>query len=107
MKPFRICVILAIGLMTSAAEAQTYQGVGKGKSSCGTWTADRRHRQSNLDEQWILGFLSGIGYKSQSFDPLKGMDVNAVWAWMDNYCQAHTLDSIAMAGAAFDRAHPR
>jgi hypothetical protein len=60
-------------------------------------------------EQWILGFLSGIGSTGSSYglNPLNGItDANAVWGWMDNYCREHPLDNIAAAGEAFLKAHP-
>jgi hypothetical protein len=58
----------------------------------------------------VLGFLSGIGYEGgEDVDPLHGMDAKgvwAVWAWIDNYCQAYPLEAITTAAKAFDRAHP-
>ena len=31
---------------------------------------------------------------------------DGVWAWMDNYCQAHPRQEIVDASKAFNRAHP-
>jgi hypothetical protein len=63
------------------------------------------------DESWVMGFLSGVGFEAhqeaQGVDnPLDGMDVEGVWAWIDNYCQTHPINDIAQAAAAFYRAHP-
>jgi hypothetical protein len=57
----------------------------------------------------ILGFLSGVGYEGvgREDNPLNGVDANAVWVWIDHYCKANPLDSVAKAGAAFDATHPR
>jgi hypothetical protein len=102
--------ILAVVISSAeAAQPGNYDLIGSGTNSCGTWTAYRRERQASLFEQWILGFLSGVGYQGTGVgvDPLNGVDAGAVWAWMDNYCQAHPLDDVAEAGAAFVTTHPR
>jgi hypothetical protein len=103
--------MLAPALLISSAEAAQpgeYRAIGVGNISCGSWTALRRQGQASLPEQWILGFLSGIGYDSTGRDdPLNGVDADAVWAWMDNYCHGNPLDHIATAAAAFDAIHPR
>jgi hypothetical protein len=110
-KPVLAVAILAAALLISSAEAAQpgkYNLIGSGTISCGTWTASRREGRALLPEQWILGFLSGIGYESEGGDnPLNGVDANAVWAWMDNYCRANPLDDVAKAGAAFVAIHPR
>jgi hypothetical protein len=103
--------ILTTALLISSAEAAQpgyYNLVGMGTISCGTWTALRRQGRAQLPEQWILGFLSGVGYESGGrSNPLNGVDADAVWAWMDNYCHANPLVSISKASAAFDATHPR
>jgi hypothetical protein len=104
--------ILAAALLISVAEAAAQPGahiLGTGTASCGSWTALRREGQASLPEQWILGFLSGVGYArvvEYGQDPLNGIDANAVWAWVDNYCQANPLDHLAGAGTAFVATHP-
>jgi hypothetical protein len=109
---FLLPVALAVALMTVSAEAQ--QGsvpmLGYGLSSCGTWTAERRDKMASWPEQWILGFLSGVGWEGGAYPsgpiPLIGVDAQAVWAWIDNYCGPHPLDTIDTAGAQFVLAHP-
>jgi hypothetical protein len=55
-----------------------------------------------------LGFLSGIAYESTDGEnPMNGLDAEAVWAWIDNYCQAHPLEQIVTAGQQFVFVHPR
>jgi hypothetical protein len=113
--PLILAAVLTIG---DAAAAHTSQIIGSGVSSCGAWTANRREfapgrpitqgSQNALQEmQWVLGFLSGIGNISDaSTDPLNNMDADGVWAWIDNYCQAHPLEHIVAAAKAFFEAHP-
>jgi hypothetical protein len=62
-----------------------------------------------LYQQWIVGYLSGVASATSQagMDPLHGTDAEGVWAWIDNYCQAHPLDLMIDAGTAFVVAHPR
>jgi hypothetical protein len=99
--------------LAQSAGAQGYLALGIGTSSCGAWTADRQnpdHVAATADEQWILGFLSGIGYlgsgNNGKINPLAGLDPQAVWAWTDNYCRANPQAHINDAGGAFFLAHP-
>jgi hypothetical protein len=83
--------------------------IGMGPYSCGSWTTDRTSRSgaARQDEQWVLGYMSGAAVWGSNLDPLNGLDGDAVWAWMDNYCRAHPLVPIDNAAAAFVREHPR
>lgn len=102
--------ILAVALMTSSAGAGSYSFIGQGGASCGTWIAVRRERAASGFEQWILGFLSGVGAEGNvvgsQTNPLNGIDADAVWAWMDNYCRDHPLGQIIEAAEAFVVEHP-
>lgn len=100
--------VIAVALMLiGAPEAAGFTTGGLGTASCGAWTSARRDREARGYEQWVLGFLSGIGYAAdEEEDPLQGTDSDGVWAWMDNYCQANALAKIVDAGKAFDQARP-
>ena len=108
MHPPLTRVILVVCLMARPAEAG-YLAIGRGNGSCGAWTTTRRAQQAQGYEQWILGFLSGVGWQGaqSGINPLNGLDANGVWAWLDNYCQVHPLDPLVEAAAALARAHPR
>jgi hypothetical protein len=92
-------------------EAAGYDFIGAGVDSCGKWTAIRPNPygpEARQAQQWILGFLSGIGYVNQGGDnPLHGVDALGVWAWIDNFCLANPLVPLNRAAAAFHAAHPR
>ena len=106
-----VLAMAAAWLISSAEAAQPgdYDLKGYGTNKCATWTAWRREKQAGLAEQWILGFLSGVGYEvvrnSAVDNLLNGVDANAVWAWVDNYCLASPLNPIENAGAAFVVTH--
>ena len=104
------CLVVAIGLLGQPRHTSGFMVIGSGVRSCGAWTADRRYPDSIaalMDEQWILGFLTGSGDATPGdADPLHGVDAEAVWAWVDNYCRANPLDKIIRAGEAFFREHP-
>ena len=88
---------LAVALLTGSAETADFKAVGLGFSSCG--------QTAGVYEQWVVGFLSGIGYEGigQGDDRLAGVGANGVWTWVDNYCRAHPLDRIVTASKVFDR----
>jgi len=91
-------------LLAPSAWAATEMGLGGG--SCGLWTAARRIRSSADFEQWVLGYLSGVGAVALNLDPLNRVDAFGVWAWIDNYCQAHPIERVTDAAKAFANAHP-
>ena len=98
----------AAALMAWMPEAGAYTLAGTGTFSCGTWTADRRAagRIQYPDEAWVMGFLSGVGFVGQDgYDPLAGTDAEGVFAWFDNYCRMHPLETIATATSKFVLAH--
>ena len=108
VRPVLAALILAAVLVTTGAgEGETVVG-GVGTETCASWIVARRDHQAFGYEQWLLGYLSGVGdVHSARLDPLNGIDVAAVWAWVDVYCAAHPLDHIVRAGEAFVDAHPR
>jgi hypothetical protein len=117
MKVVLMVSAAAMGLMAGQVYAAPYHLIGSGVGSCGTWTADRRQPDSLaaiMGEQWVVGFLSGVGFTGlgvgltpQPLDPLNGVDAQAVWAWVDNFCQAYPLASVADAAAKFVNDHLR
>jgi hydrogenase/urease accessory protein HupE len=58
------------------------------------------------EDQWVVGFLSGVGWPQNKYDPLAGMVAGGVWGWVDNYCRAHPIETIGDAALAFVSFHP-
>jgi len=106
LRVLMISVGLAYTISPSWSETR-YQAIGSGAvASCGTWIEMRRSGQALGHEQWLLGFLSGVGWGT-NYNPLNELDAGAVLRWMDNFCQASPLTAINEGAAAFVHAHPR
>jgi hypothetical protein len=118
MRFFLIVSVLSTILTAATAEAKPWMAIGAGAtSSCGTWTAHRYTYQTHgaiqdvnnavQEGAWVYGFLSGVGFAGlDGADPLRGVDGDAVLAWIDNYCRSNPLKKIAEAAMAFSLAHP-
>jgi hypothetical protein len=110
-----LAVLPVVVLLAVPQRAVSYQMYG-GTMSCGTWTSTRTQAQGGdlsaryaliAYRSWVLGFLSGVGFAGVNLDPLRGLDTNAVDAWIDQYCQTHPLKDLADAAGAFVVEHPR
>jgi hypothetical protein len=115
MRKIVLLTVLTVGLTTATAEAD-HTLAGPGTLSCETWTADMRSslprravtQELKMDIAWVLGFLSGIGFKNENGDdPLNGTDAGDVFSWIDIYCRDHPIEDISSAAIAFYHAHPR
>lgn len=92
----------------TGAEARTAGGggftvLGMGNKSCGSWVADRKAKSGVdlVEEAWVLGFLSAYNeFGPEADDVTAQTDVAGVSGWIDNYCTAHPLDTIALAAQA-------
>ena len=100
----------ALAVASSQTYATPYYELGAGNLTCGRWVADESTEVvHNADLEWVLGFLSGIGYSLSGVannNPLLGLDADAVGIWIGNYCQAHPLQAIDKAAVALDEEHP-
>jgi hypothetical protein len=106
----RLALLVTVSALTMGppkpSGAQTFTAMGVGNQSCGTWTAERRIGTAGLLEEWVLGFLSGIGYVGDHDNPLAGTDADGVFAWIDNYCFANPINDTSQGAKAFDTFHP-
>jgi hypothetical protein len=101
-------MVLMLSLVSERALA--FHAIGSGTASCGTWSAYRQAPHvypADTVEQWVVGFLSGVGAADDRLDPLNGVDGEGVWGWIDNYCRSNPIDPIEKAATEFVRAHPR
>lgn len=88
---------LELGAQVLANEPR--HAFGYANSSCGTFTSERRLQSATGDKMvvWTLGFLTGLNFSSLDRDLLVSVDINAVVAWMDNYCREHPLKNLNQA----------
>jgi hypothetical protein len=88
-----ICVLL--GNLLGVAQQATYKAYGQGNESCAEWTEQSKRRRDTHLFTWVVGFVSGAGFASAR--TLRTTDSAGIAAWMDTYCTANPLDSIANA----------
>jgi hypothetical protein len=101
LKPACLIALLAIGVMCSSGQGEADERVliGAGTASCGKWTNARcPSAQCTAYHQWVLGYISGINYRSLTADLLEPpeLDYDALMSWMNNYCQTHPLDPVSI-----------
>jgi hypothetical protein len=99
-----------IGTVGGSPEERTTAVLGIGNKSCGSWSQARHSigMMSDMYEGWVAGFLSGansvLATSEDHIDTLEqaeiDTDAQGLWAWVDNYCQAHPLNSVAQAADA-------
>ena len=88
-------IIISI-LVAITAYAETYINYGAGNTSCGEWVNNRKTEKNWMEQcQWMLGFVSAVGY--YDLYDLKDTDIDVITIWMDNYCQEHPQEKFAEA----------
>ena len=100
-------------LLAAHSTANAFTAAGVGTQTCGEWTAARNGEVTDgkLDEQWLIGFLTGAAWVGSiaglpELDPIGTVGALAVWGWMDNYCRANPLVLQQEAAVAFIKVHP-
>jgi hypothetical protein len=98
-------------LVVVADSSAGYSLRGRGALTCESWTAARRNPNrldAGLNEQWVVGFLSGIGFMALGeLDPLHGVDDRFIYDWVDAYCRNNPSETIADAASRLIQQHPR
>jgi hypothetical protein len=93
------CLIAAM-LSTPAGAASQYVILGAGSRPCGDWLHLRAAAapEGLVLQSWLLGYVTSVNANvlTTSRDVA---DVEKLFAWVDDYCAAHPLDSIARAAA--------
>lgn len=77
--------------------------MGAGANSCGTWTTEHQapSARSTADDEWVLGYLTGVNSFGAGSSNISGNIDNAgVLAWVTNYCTSHPLDPINIAASS-------
>ena len=97
MKKCILSLTLITGLLSTMniqAEVISYQFTDH--LFCGAWVTERIKGQSGfVVEPWVLGFVSGFIWSGSA--ELKSTDTASIFLWIDNYCKANPLETIAHA----------
>jgi hypothetical protein len=95
--PLLVAAFTLTGTVLGSAQ-QDMMYLGAGVKSCGTWTQERRNSvTSGYYEQWVAGFLTAVNLtigQQLKIDLLERTDQKGIYAWIDNYCVAHPLNTI-------------
>jgi ABC-type xylose transport system permease subunit len=79
---------------------------GVGGNTCGAWVQARKENNTSMVGSWVLGYLAALnlwGVIGGARDALEGTDPNGLYQWLDNYCAANPLKSIAEASGHLAR----
>lgn len=102
----RRTVIFLLALLSAAPvrAASEYVILGAGSRPCGSWLQLRSQAlpDSAMLQSWVLGYVTGVNanFLTSSPDVTQGASPDALFSWIDNYCAAHPLDSLARATSA-------
>jgi hypothetical protein len=92
-----VAVTLILPSVCGAAETPRSAVIFRGSGDCGEWIADRK-TQARTDELWVLGFMSGLaaatGFNFWG-ESTNRVSNEAVFAWLDNFCTANPLRTVA------------
>jgi hypothetical protein len=97
-------VVLVAALTASICAAGEYTILGAGSRPCGSWLQARSQvsPEGAVMQSWLLGYITSINAHELSItkDIAEGTKPDAMFAWIDDYCASHPLDSVARAAAS-------
>ena|GEM_PF-1326791 len=96
-KPLKLFLFL-IAFTALFSSPPTYAVQTRGGVACDQWLIDAKTNNWEIvaDRFWLLGYLSGLAIGLNT-DFLKGTTNDALYAWMDSYCQINNLKTIGEA----------
>jgi hypothetical protein len=94
------------GVAQGRAEGAIVTSLGAGgRISCGTWLEERRTQRHSETGSWALGYLTGVSMNVDVGNPLRNVDSNGVFYWLDNWCRGEATTLFVNALDAFIVAH--
>lgn len=97
-------VLLALLSAAPVRAASEYVILGAGSRPCGSWLQVRSQAlpDSAVLQSWVLGYVTSVNanFLNSSPDVTQGANPDALFSWIDSYCAAHPLDSLARAASA-------
>jgi hypothetical protein len=103
MRYLPLAIITAALAFCPVAQADQYMIKGVGGHSCGRWLSDRQAGDYQAigaltKEAWVQGYITAYNeWAFQRPDVTAGTDADGIFAWIDNYCASHPLDTVAVA----------
>ena len=96
--------LLVLFCAAPARAAGQYVIFGAGSRPCGSWLDLRSQAlpDSAVLQSWVLGYITSVNANllTSSSDVTFGASADTLFSWIDNYCAAHPLDSLARATSA-------
>jgi hypothetical protein len=87
-----------------ARAADQYTILGAGGRPCGSWLLVRSQAlpDSAVLQSWVLGYITSVNANllTSTGDVTAGASPEALFSWIDNYCEAHPLESLARVTSA-------
>lgn len=81
---------------------------GLGINPCRVWVSVRADKKATEYEQWVMGYLSGLGYTGPPPPaPRKPPVVEDIFGWMDSHCLGQQAITIGEAAQTFFVTHQR
>ena len=101
----RAGLIAAVALFAVPSYASDqYVIFGAGGRPCGNWLQVRSQAlpDSAVLQSWVLGYVTSVNANVLTVgqDVAKGDNPEALFTWIDDYCAAHPLDSVARAAGS-------
>ena len=91
-------------LSTTHAGERLHMVYGVGNDSCGKWSAARKDGSYYEMANWVAGYITAVDtaspYMPEGYKELRKTDADAYSAWLDNYCKANPLETLAKASMA-------
>jgi len=101
-----VIAFLVCATPAHAEQPADYTNRGDGGITCAKWTSYRKTAGADditaypalSASNWVLGYLTAYDrYVDPSGNVGAGVDNDSIAAWVDTYCAAHPLDSLATA----------
>jgi hypothetical protein len=104
MKRIVLAIALLVSLPVWGSGKDSYY-VTLGATSCGSYIEQRKDQKSsayNDTAMWVSGYLIAYNYvEPDSNNSLGDTDLNGVMLWLENWCRANPLKSVADGMEAF------
>lgn len=91
-------LVLIVGMAAPSLAESSQRIMIKGELDCGQWVAARNSDQSKVYGGFVIGMLNGLALgRATEFWTINGATIStdAVYLWMDNYCQTNPLSMVA------------